>query len=323
MSLSFTKATKKQSKLRLAIDGPSGSGKTYTALVAATAIAQGGKIAVIDTERGSASLYSDKFDFDVLELNTFSPRLYVEAIEAAEDAGYSVIVIDSLSHAWEGEGGALDLVDQAAKKSQNSFTAWKDVTPLHRKLVDAMLQAKAHVIVTMRSKPEYIIEQVERNGRTISVPKKIGMAPVQRAGMEYEFTIFADMDLDHNLMVTKSRYDGFTDLVVNRPDRKLFGKLVDWLNSGAVETIKAEPAPETKPESQPELSPAAPAPAPVKNGKADKPSQAMWEKYNALVEQAQTLGLTVEALPATVTKVELAELGKALRGRIAAVEEKI
>ncbi len=323
MSLSFTKATKKQSKLRLAIDGPSGSGKTYTALVAATAIAQGGKIAVIDTERGSASLYSDKFDFDVLELNTFSPRLYVEAIEAAEDAGYSVIVIDSLSHAWEGEGGALDLVDQAAKKSQNSFTAWKDVTPLHRKLVDAMLQAKAHVIVTMRSKTEYIIEQVERNGRTISVPKKIGMAPVQRAGMEYEFTIFADMDLDHNLMVTKSRYDGFTDLVVNRPDRKLFGKLVDWLNSGAVETIKAEPAPETKPESQPELSPAAPAPAPVKNGKADKPSQAMWEKYNALVEQAQTLGLTVEALPATVTKVELAELGKALRGRIAAVEEKI
>ena len=92
--LVFTKATKTQAKLRLALDGPSGSGKTYTALTAATAMANGGKIAVIDTERGSASLYSDKFNFDVLELNTFSPEIYTKAIEAAEEAGYSVIVID-------------------------------------------------------------------------------------------------------------------------------------------------------------------------------------------------------------------------------------
>jgi KaiC/GvpD/RAD55 family RecA-like ATPase len=107
MVTQFQKATKKQSHLRMAIDGSSGAGKTYTALVAATEIAKSrkGRIAVIDTERGSASLYSDIFDFDVLELTDFSPRNYVEAIHAAEGAGYPVIVIDSLSHAWEGEGG--------------------------------------------------------------------------------------------------------------------------------------------------------------------------------------------------------------------------
>lgn len=238
--MEFTKATKKQSKLRLAIDGPSGSGKTYTALIAATALAKGGKIAVIDTERGSASLYSDKFQFDVLELHTFSPSVYVEAITSAEEAGYKVIVIDSLSHAWEGEGGALEMVDQAAKRSQsgNSYTAWKDITPIHRKMVDAMLQSPCHVIATMRSKTEYIIEQVEKNGRTMSVPKKIGMAPVQRQGMEYEFTVVCDMNTEHDLIVSKSRCELIADAVVNKPDGKWFKQIVDWLDSGEAVTQK-------------------------------------------------------------------------------------
>lgn len=245
MSMQFVRATKKQSKLRLAIDGPSGSGKTYTALTAATAIAAGGKIAVIDTERGSASLYSDHFTFDVLELATFSPAVYIEAINAAEAAGYAVIVIDSLSHAWEGEGGALDMVDRAtqASPSKNSYFAWKNVTPLQRKLVDAMLQSRAHIIATMRSKTEYVIEQVVKNGKATSEPRKVGTAPVQRAGIEYEFTIFADMDVEHNFIVSKSRFDKWGDSKVeNKPAVKFFTELVDWLNSGAPAPVTPPPA---------------------------------------------------------------------------------
>ncbi len=247
--MQFQKASKKKSKLRLAIDGPSGSGKTYTSLVAATAIANGGKIAVIDTERGSASLYSDKYDFDVLELTTFSPQLYIDAITAAERAGYSVIVIDSLSHAWEGEGGALEMVDQAAARVQgNSYVAWKNVTPLQRKLVDAMLQSPCHVIATMRSKMDYTQEKDER-GKTVI--RKVGLAPIQRQGMEYEFTIVGDMDIDHNLVVSKSRCEIVADAVVRKPDAKFFTKILDWLNSGAEPPAIEKPAHKT--ETQPAL----------------------------------------------------------------------
>jgi KaiC/GvpD/RAD55 family RecA-like ATPase len=248
MTNPFMKAEKCQAKLRLAIDGPSGSGKTYTALIAATVLADGGKIAVIDTERASAALYADTFEFDTATLDQFNPKHYIDLIEAAEEAGYAVIVIDSLSHAWEGEGGALDMVDAAARRIQgNSYAAWKDVTPLHRRLVDAMLQSKAHIIATMRSKMDYVQEKDERTGKTVI--RKVGMAPIQRQGMEYEFTIVADMDIDHNLVVTKSRMSGIADAVVNRPDRKFFAKVLDWLKSGAAapELVKPEPKPEFRP----------------------------------------------------------------------------
>lgn len=294
MAMQFVKATKKRSKLRLAIDGPSGSGKTYTALTAATAIAEGGKIAVIDTERGSASLYSDRFQFDVLELDTFSPKLYIEAIEAAEQAGYAVIVIDSLSHAWEGEGGALDMVDHAtqASPSKNSYYAWKNVTPLQRDLVDAMLQSKAHIVATMRSKTEYVETEVTRNGRSTKEYRKVGTAPVQRAGIEYEFTIFADMDLDHNMVVTKSRFEPWGDLMVeNRPSVKFFAALVDWLNSGEAVTEQTTtsnaPAPTNgggKPQAPEPVTQAekdAPAPQPV-----DK-SAAAWAATIAEIAKAK------------------------------------
>jgi len=256
----FQKATKQQLKLRLAIDGPSGSGKTYTALIAATVMAQGGKIAVIDTERGSASLYSDKFNFDVACLTNFHPQKYIDMIHEAEEAGYPVIVIDSLSHAWEGEGGALDLVDQATARSQskNSFFAWKDVTPIQRALIDAMLQSKSHIIATMRSKTEYVIEEIEKGGKKITAPRKIGLAPIQRQGMEYEFTIVADMDVDHKLIVSKSRCEFVADAVVSKPDAKFFQKILDWLNSG-------EPAPvasTTSPGSNGSKPPSTPSPTP-------------------------------------------------------------
>jgi len=173
--MEFQKAVRKQVKARVAIAGPAGAGKTYTALIAATTLANGGKIALIDTERQSARLYADEFEFDVLELDTFAPALYEQAIQMAEAAGYSVVVIDSLSHAWEGEGGALDqkgrLEDQ---RGYNSWTAWRKITPMHNALVDTMLRCNMHVIATLRSKMEY--EQVtDENGK--ARVQKIGLAP--------------------------------------------------------------------------------------------------------------------------------------------------
>lgn len=244
----FKKATKKQVKARIAIAGPSGSGKTYTGLVAATALAQGGQIAVIDTERGSASLYSDYFDFDVLELEPpFSPQVYKQAIRAAEDAGYGVILIDSLSHAWEGEGGALDLADEATarQRTPNSYTAWREVTPLHREMVDAILQSKAHIVATMRSKTEYAIEST--NGKTVI--RKVGMAPIQRAGMEYEFTVVGDMDADNKIVISKSRFAPLQSKVQLKPDVSFFKPFVDWLNSGDANVEAPKPT-RTKPEPQ-------------------------------------------------------------------------
>lgn len=244
--MQFVKATKKQLKARVAIDGPSGAGKTYTALVLATALAgANGKIAVIDTERGSAKLYSDKFNFDVLELQEFSPAVYTQAIEAAEQAGYQVIVVDSLTHAWEGEGGALDLVDKAAARVQgNSYVAWRDVTPLHRKMVDAILQSPCHIVATMRSKMDYVQERDEQKGKTVI--RKVGMAPIQRQGMEYEFTVVGDMDIDHHFVVSKSRCDLIADKVYTKPTAKDFEPFVKWLDSGDV----VQPKPEYKPTEQ-------------------------------------------------------------------------
>lgn len=263
MVLNFTRATKRKSRARITIDGPAGSGKTYTALIAATVLAEGGKIAVIDTERGSASLYSDKFSFDVLELTEFSPALYTQAIDAAEKAGYAVIVIDSLSHAWEGEGGAIDLKDAASVRNKgNDWTAWRDVTPLHRRLVDAMLQSPAHVITTMRSKMDYVQEKTSE-GKTIV--RKVGMAPVQRPGMEYEFTIVCDMDIDHHISISKSRCELMADKVAHKPGPEFWTPFRDWLNSGDAAPITAPVAPIVT------APPSVPAPTPS-NGNGSNPA---------------------------------------------------
>jgi hypothetical protein len=250
----FVKATKRQSRLRMAIDGPSGSGKTFTSLMFAFALAgPEGKVAVIDTERGSASKYAGlapegtAWEFDVLELDSFHPQHYIEGIKTAEEAGYDVIVIDSMSHAWEGEGGVLDLHDQATKRQGggNSFTAWKDVTPIHRSLIDAILRSRCHVITTMRSKMEYVQSTDDRGKTTI---RKVGMAPIQRQGTEYEFDIVADMDIEHNLIVSKTRCHAIDSVVVNKPDSKWFEPIKAWLSEG-------QPAPPPPPEIKPAQTP--------------------------------------------------------------------
>jgi hypothetical protein len=193
---------RKGQKARVGLAGPSGSGKTWTALETATVLAGDEPILVLDTERGSASLYADYFTFEVIEWEPpYDPR-ELAAVVAEQAPNYGAIVPDSLSHFWEAEGGTRDIVDAAAARARgNSFAGWKEGTPAQNDMIAALLQAPCHVIATMRSKTEYVLE--ERNGK--QVPRKIGMAPIQRAGIEYEFTVTADLDYEHTLLVDKTR----------------------------------------------------------------------------------------------------------------------
>lgn len=246
MAIEFKRATKHAAKLRLAFVGPSGSGKTYSALSVATGL--GGSIALIDSERGSASKYADEFEFDALELESFSPEMYVRAIHAAEAAGYDNIVVDSLSHAWIGKDGALAMVDDHARREKgNSFGAWRHVTPKHNAMVDALTACKAHLIVTMRSKTEWVIEKDERTGK--QVPRKIGLAPVQRDGLEYEFDVVGDLDGENVYTVTKTRCSKLAGKVIEKPGAQLAEVLRVWLD-GAPRTEPA-PAPAAAAQSQP------------------------------------------------------------------------
>lgn len=226
----FTKATKTQARLRLALIGPSGSGKTYSALAIATRLGQ--RVAVIDTERGSAAKYADLFDFDVLELHSFGPDVYAQCIRDAAAEKYDVLVIDSLSHAWMGKDGALERVDAAQKRSNssNGFAAWREVTPQHNALVDAILAAPMHVVGTIRAKTEYVQEKDDR-GKTVI--RKVGLAPVQRDGLEYEFDLVGDMNIANELVVTKSRCPALTGGVFLRPGEDVAAILRAWLTDGA------------------------------------------------------------------------------------------
>lgn len=232
MSSLFVKATKAQAKARIAVTGPSGSGKTYSALAWATELAEGGKIAVIDTERDSAKLYADRFDFDTLSMSApYHPDRLVDVLKIAEQEGYAVVVIDSLTHFYNGNGGLLEIVEQAgASNKGNSFTGWRTATPIQQRMVDTILSFNGHIITTMRSKTEYSLEKDER-GRTS--PKKIGMAPQQRDGIEYEFTLVLEMDTDHRTIIGKTRCEGLADQVFT-PNKAMeaASQFRLWLSSG-------------------------------------------------------------------------------------------
>ena len=229
--MGFKKAVRESVKLRAAICGATGSGKTMTALTIAKAL--GDRVALIDTERSSASLYANKFDFDTMALHDFRPEAFMSAVKEADSAGYDVLVIDSLSHAWEGILNELDRI------GGNSFTAWKKMTPRHRDFINCILDCSMHVIVTMRSKMEYVLEE---NSRGKQEPRKVGMSPVQRAGLEYEFDIIMDMDEEHQLKVSKSRFDEVADAVVNRPTSEFGNMLKACIADGAAPEPKASPA---------------------------------------------------------------------------------
>ena len=239
----FVKATRKKAKLRLALQGPSGSGKTYGALLVAKGL--GGKIAVIDTERGSASLYSNLVDFDVLELDPpYTPERFIEAMRAAVQAGYETLIIDSVTHEWNGVGGCLEMVDDVARArfKGNTWSAWNDITPRHRAFIDAMLRCPMHVIATMRSKTE--TAQTEGpNGKKQIV--KLGMKAEQRDGFEFEFTTVLDIVHDgHYAVPSKDRTRLFADrdpLPLSPETGKM---LLEWLESGAEPTPEPAQAPD-------------------------------------------------------------------------------
>ncbi|MBL7989401.1 MAG: ATP-binding protein [Chlorobi bacterium] len=231
--MKFNRATKDGALLRLTIAGPSGSGKTFSALSIAQAFGVAGEppsIALIDTEHGSASKYADLFTFDTLRLDPpYSPARYIEAIQCAAKSEYDILIIDSLSHEWSGAGGILEIVDQKSKanRSGNSFSVWADATPLHQSFVTAILSAPLHIIGTLRSKTEYVLEQ-NLQGKTI--PKKMGLAPIQREGFEYEFDVSGEMNLENELVVIKSRCPAVSGQVFAKPGMDLGLTLANWLS---------------------------------------------------------------------------------------------
>ncbi len=223
------KAERRKAKLRLGISAPSGAGKTYSALLMAFGL--GGKIGMIDTEHGSGDLYADLGEYDIIGIGApYTVAKYLDAIKSFEDAGYDTIIIDSLSHAWAGEGGLLDKQGKIADSGRgNSYTAWRTVTPEHNALVDAMLKSPAHIIATMRAKTEYVIE---KNDKGKDQPRKVGMAPIQRDGMEYEFTVMLDIATDHTASASKDRTRLFDGLYF-KPSQQTGLALREWLEAGA------------------------------------------------------------------------------------------
>ncbi|HHT9107106.1 MAG TPA: ATP-binding protein [Candidatus Wunengus sp. YC63] len=225
----FQKAEKSLTKARICISGPAGSGKTYSSLIIATGL--GSRIALIDSEHGSGALYSDKFNYDILRLSPpFECKKYIEAIKEAESCGYDVLIIDSLSHGWAGEGGLLDMKDKIIQSGKgNDWTAWRYVTPLHNQLVESILQSKCHIIATARSKMKYAPE--EENGKIKKV-RKIGLDPVLREGMEYEFTIVFDLSNEHVATSSKDRTSLF-DGQFFIPGKETGQKILSWLKQGS------------------------------------------------------------------------------------------
>lgn len=230
--MQIRKAERKKAKLRLGISAPSGAGKTYSSLLIAHGITgDWSKIGLIDTENGSGDLYAHLGDYLVLPIEApFTPEKYIEAIKAFENHGVEVIIIDSLSHAWAGEGGILDIqaAITAASRSGNSYTAWREVTPKHNALVNAILQSKCHIIATMRAKTDYVQEKNEQGKTEI---KKVGLAPIQRDGMEYEFTVMLDLGLNHIASASKDRTSLF-DGQYFKPGEYTGRKLLEWLETG-------------------------------------------------------------------------------------------
>lgn len=222
----FRKANKAKAKLRAAVFGPSGSGKTFTSLRIASGL--GGRIALIDTERGSASKYADRFDFDVCDPESRTIDAYVAAIHEAAQAEYAILVIDSLTHAWQ---ELLDDVERIAKARYkgNTWSAWSEGTPKQRRLVNAMLDYPGHILATMRSKTAW--ESESSNGK--SRPVRIGLAPEQGKGIEYEFDLLLELSVDHQAAVLKDRTGRYQDRIIALPGEDFGRELAAWLAEGS------------------------------------------------------------------------------------------
>lgn len=224
----FSRAQRQRAKARVLIDGPSGSGKTKGALLIAKGL--GGKTAMLDTEHGSGSLYADVMEYDTVEMGPpFSPENYIKIIRAAEEGGYNNLIIDSITHEWTGSGGILETVDSASGGPGGKFKAWAAATPRHNAFIDAILRSPINIIATVRSKQDFALVEKDGGGKEV---KKLGMAPITRDGMEYEFTCVLDVAIDRH-MATSSKdrtglYDGLHFIITEDTGKKL----KTWLESG-------------------------------------------------------------------------------------------
>lgn len=281
MAFQIVKARREAAYIKMAVAGVSGSGKTVGSLLVGYGMMKAAhpelseaeiwqKILIIDTENRSGSLYvgqsiagcriGEYYTIDFGE--PYTPQRYIEAIRSAEEAGIEFLVIDSLSHAWVGSGGMLEMQSNVAKKTGNSYTAWRDVSPLHARLIDTIMQCRMHVMITLRSKKEYVIEQ---NDRGKSAPRAVGMAPVFRDGVEYEVTTFFEVDNSHMASAAKDRtnlFDGQFFIL----DTGVGKKIYEWVKGG----VEERPTP--MPASPHETEPPAEAGCPLQNVDSSSPS---------------------------------------------------
>lgn len=280
--MQLRKAERRKAKARVALSGPAGSGKTMSALLIAYGLTgDWSKICLVDTENGSGDLYAnysnDKNGITIGEYNVITlsapylPSKYIQSVKVAEEAGQEVIVVDSLTHAWAAEGGLLDQKGQIEKRTGNGWTAWRDITPQHNQLVEALLQSKAHIICTLRAKMDHVQEKTPE-GKTVI--RKIGLNPIQREGMEYEFTVFFDVDQDHVASSTKDRTSLF-DSTYFKPTVQTGKQLFNWLEQG----VEAPPPPQ--PTLAPASAPAASSPPPT----APLANEAQRKKLFAMCKQ--------------------------------------
>ena len=223
----FQKAKKEKIYLKVLLAGASGSGKSYSALKLATGIANkmGGRIAAIDTEAGRIRYYANEFDFDDLQLSEpYTPEKYIEAITQAVDGGYSVLIIDSITHEWN---YILDQVDKIP--GTNSYTKWGKLTPRHNKFTEKMIQSPINIIATVRGKDAYVLEQ-DKNGK--QVPKKVGLGYTQRDGLEYEYTVTFNIDQTNHVATAQKDNTHLFENKYEMLTEKDGEALYEWANSG-------------------------------------------------------------------------------------------
>lgn len=228
MGLQLKKAERKKAKIRLGLSGPSGFGKTYSGLLIAKGlVGSWDKIALIDTENGSGELYSDLGDYNVITLEApYSPERYIEAIKLCEESGMEAIIIDSITHEWDGEGGCLDIQNKLGGRYQD----WAKITPRHSAFIQAILTSRAHVITTVRRKQDY--EMTNVNGKT--QVQKVGTKEVTREGFEYELTMNLEFVSDKHLVkASKDRTSIFMGQPEFIPSEETGEKIRKWCESGA------------------------------------------------------------------------------------------
>jgi KaiC/GvpD/RAD55 family RecA-like ATPase len=292
----FHPATKRDARLRLGIAGPAGSGKTYSLLNIATAL--GGPIAVVDTEAQSAEKYADLFQFDVLPLTSFNPELVPRIIKAAAEQGYKVLIFDVLSHFWMGADGTRQQVDRVKMRMKdNEWRAWGVVDPIYDAMIQAIVAAPIHILIGLRVKTEWIVVD--------NKPRRIGLKPEMRDGIEYIVDVFGDMDLEHNLIITKSRCPAIADQVYHKPGRDVAAILKGWLAVAKTTEIQkavvrarleesgpvAPPAPPKPPSSATSMTPQ-PAPQAATDAQSRRPWTNAAERNKAFADVRERVGET-------------------------------